>query len=95
MTRAQASGHRTAEAPRRMSLSEVLELVLTRAGGEHSSVTLTRNAKGETQIEVTVRTGEHGAVTTAAEAAAEAQTIYDGLRSAYPLATGATVAVKS
>ena len=90
-----ASGHRTAEAPKRLSLSEILELVLTKAGGEHSSVTLTRNAKGETQIEVTVRTGEHGSVTTAAKAAAEAQTIYDGLRAAYPLATGATVAVKS
>ena len=90
-----ASGHRTEEAPRRLRQSEIIELLLTKAGGEHSSVTLTRNAKGETQIEVTVRTGEHGAVTTAAEAAAEAQTIYDGLRSAYPLAGGTTVAVKS
>lgn len=84
MSRAKAAGRRTAEAPRRMSLSEVLELLLTRGGSEHSAVTLSRNAKGETQIEVTVRTGDSGEVLTAADAADHAQTIYDGLRTSYP-----------
>jgi hypothetical protein len=90
---AHGSGRRTDDAPRRMSLSEIVELLLTKGGGEHSSVSLSRNAKGETQIEVTVRTGEGGEVTTARQAAAEAQTIYDQLRSAYPLASGTTGAV--
>lgn len=82
-----ASGRRTAEAPRRMSLSEVLELLLTRGSSEHSSVTLTRNSRGETQIEVTVRTGESGEVLTAADAAEHARTIYDDLRVKYPHGT--------
>lgn len=90
MTRAQAAGHRTGEAARRLSLSEIVELLLSKGGGEHSSVSLTRNAKGETQIEVTVRTGDSGEITTAAQAAAEARTIYDRLRSAYPMASGNT-----
>lgn len=75
---------------RRLSLSEVLELVLSRGTGDRSSVTLTRNAKGDTQIEVTVRTGDTGDVLTAADAAAEAQRLYDSLREAYPSAAPAS-----
>lgn len=87
---ARGTGSRTPDAPRRLSLSEILELMLTRPASEHSSVSLTRNAKGETQIEVTVRTGDAGGTETAAEAAAEAQSIYDRLRATYPLANGST-----
>ena len=90
MAGAQASGARTEGAPKRLTLSEILELLLTRSASEHSSVELTRNSKGETQIAVTVRTGDAGEIQTAAQAAAEAQTIYDRLRSTYPLANGTT-----
>lgn len=72
------------DAPRRLSLSQIVELLLTRGGGEHSSVTLTRNAKGLTQIEVTVRTGEAEDVATVDQAAAKARKVYDELRTTYP-----------
>lgn len=85
-----AAGRRTADASKRLTLSEILELMLTRSSSEHSSVTLSRNSKGETQIEVTVRTGDTDTVRTAADAAAMARTIYDQLRSAYPMASGNT-----
>lgn len=69
---------------RRISLSEVTRLLLERGSSEHSSVTLTRNAKGETQIEVVVRTGDQGEVQTAEEAELVAQGVYDRLRERYP-----------
>jgi peptidyl-tRNA hydrolase len=72
-----------------MTLSQIVEAqlaALNRAGGEHSSVRLTRNAKGDTQIEVTVRTGDESHLLTVADAAEHARTIYDSLRDAYPLA---------
>lgn len=74
-----------ADAPRRLSLSQIVELLLTRGGGEHSSVTLTRNSKGSTQIEVTVRTGETDELATVDQAAAKARAVYDELRDEYPL----------
>lgn len=90
MPEPRAAGARTVDAPKRLSLSEIVELLLTRGGGEHSSVTLARNSKGETQIEVTVRTGETEEVRTAADAALRARAVYDQLRSAYPMASGNT-----
>lgn len=77
-------------APRapRMSMGRVVELLLTRSGGEHSSVTLSRNAKGETQIEVVVRTAEEGEVRTAHDAARVARELYDSLAAAYPTTAG-------
>jgi len=69
--------------PKRMSLSQIVEALLHRGGAEHSSVTLSRNAKGETQIEVVVRTGEAGDITTIEEAEAAAVEVYDRLRTAY------------
>lgn len=69
---------------KRMTLSQVVEALLQRGGGEHSSVTLSRNAKGETQIEVAVRTGETSGLETIEEAEAAAQAVYDRLRAAYP-----------
>jgi hypothetical protein len=73
------------EAPKRLTLSEILELVLQRGPADHSSVKLVRNAKGDTQIEVHVRTGEPG-LETIAEARQTAQTHYDELRRLYPMA---------
>lgn len=73
---------------RRISLSEVTRLLLERGSSEHSSVTLTRNAKGETQIEVVVRTGDQGEVQTAEEAELVAQGVYDRLRERYPFGAG-------
>lgn len=74
---------------RRMTLSDVVERLLTRTSqGSASSVSLTRNAKGQTQVEVTVRAGETDEVTTALEAQQLAQTIYNALCSAYPTAEG-------
>jgi hypothetical protein len=75
--------------PRRLTLSQVVEsqlAALNRAGGEHSSVKLTRNAKGDTQIEVTVRTGDEAHLMTVADASNQARAIYDALRELYPIA---------
>jgi hypothetical protein len=75
------------EAParaRRLTLSDVVEQLLQRGGSEHSSVTIARNSKGETQLEVVVRTGEGGAVQTILEAETIAQEVYDRLRVRYP-----------
>lgn len=73
-----------APAPRRMSLSQVVEALLARGSSEHSSVTLGRNSKGDTTIEVVVRTGDAGEIQTIEEATAVAKAVYDDLREAYP-----------
>lgn len=73
---------------RRVTISEVLRAHLahlTQTGGERSSVKLTRNARGETQIEVVVRTGDSSEITTAAEDMAEATRLYDSLSLVYPV----------
>lgn len=72
------------EQAKRLSLSEVTRLLLERGGSEHHSVTLTRNAKGETQIEVVVRASDGSPIATPGEAAAVAETVYDELRIRYP-----------
>lgn len=82
----------TAGASKRLSLSSIVELLLQRGAGEHSSVTLARNSKGETQIEVVVRTGEGGEVQTADQALAKAIELYDQARRQYPMADGRTAA---
>lgn len=76
------------ERPKRLSLSQILELMLTRGTPERSAVTLTRNASGETQIEVTVRTGDDGDTVTVEDAEAKAQLVYDRLRELYPQTNG-------
>lgn len=68
----------------RITQGEIIRELLARGGAEHSSVTITRNAKGETQLEVVVRTGEGGNVTTPEQAEETAQAIYDRLRVRYP-----------
>jgi hypothetical protein len=57
---------------------------LENRGGHSSSVTLSRNARGATQIEVTVRSGDSETIVTADDAHAEAVRIYDALRLSYP-----------
>jgi hypothetical protein len=71
--------------PVRLSLSDILALMLTRGGGERDSIELTRNAKGETQIAVTVRTTETRDLL---EAESEAKDVYNRLRATYPLSSG-------
>lgn len=75
--------------PRRLTKDDVLGSFLAglhRSGGERSSVTLKSNAKGETQIEVTVRTGDTTGVETAAQAMAEASRLYTNARETFGLA---------
>ena len=76
------------EKAQRVSLSEVVRALLEKGGSEHHSVTLTRNAKGQTQIEVVVRASEGSAISMPSEAAATASAIYDALRKDYPYEDG-------
>lgn len=72
----------------RLRMSEVtraLLAALAKHGGEHSTVKLTRNAKGDTQVEVSVRTGDTEDVVTVDDAAAKAVEVYDRLRLLYPM----------
>lgn len=76
------------EKPQRMTLTEVVRELLSaqsKHGGERSMVKLTRNARGDTQIEVAVRTGDTSGIETAADCAAEATRIYDALSMVYPM----------
>jgi hypothetical protein len=74
--------------PRRLTQSEIVERLLhalNRGGQDHSTIELSRNAKGDTQIRVSVRTGE-GGVETVDEARAKATEQYEHLRELYPMA---------
>jgi len=78
--------------PRPLRQSEILRTLLERdkaraAGGEHDSIRLARNAKGDTQIEVVVRTGDSEDIPTIEAAAAKAQEVYDLLSRMYPMST--------
>ena len=78
---------------RSISRAEILRGLLAaigKHGGGSSLVSLSRNAKGETQIEVAVRTGDTPGVETAADAMAEAVRLYDSLREVYPMTNGPT-----
>lgn len=78
-------------APRARSLTqrEMLTAFVERAThsgpAERSSVALKTNARGEVQIEVTVRTGESPDVATVDDCAAKARAVFDVLRAFYPL----------
>jgi hypothetical protein len=85
MTHPKNQAHSSPESPKRMTLSQVVEHLLSRSSSQSSSVTLTRNAKGETQIEVVVRTDHELGITTPDDARATAETVYDALRSKYPV----------
>lgn len=73
-----------AAAPKRLTLSHIVEMLLSRSAQERSSVTLSRNTKGDTMIDVTVRTGEAAGIVTVADAEKHAREVYDRLRSEYP-----------
>lgn len=88
MSTEQTTAGEHAPAGKRMTLSQVLELLLARGSADRSSVTLTRNAKGDTQIEVVVRTNELGDAQTVAQAYEQAIELYDRARARYPLASG-------
>jgi len=73
---------------KRLSLSEILAAhlaAMNRSSSEHSSVRLARNARGDTQVEVVVRTGDSPDVSTVDECAAKAADVYDRLRLIYPM----------
>ncbi len=74
-----------AQPAKRLSLSQILELMLQRGSGDRSSVTLSRNARGDTQIEVVVRTSDEGSVLSASDALDEAVRLFDLARKRYPL----------
>jgi hypothetical protein len=71
--------------PHRLSLSDILGMVLSRGSGEHDKVALGRSARGETTIEVEVRTREDETVVDAEKRAVE---VYERLRAKYPMSTG-------
>lgn len=69
--------------PKRLTLSAILEMVLSR-GGERSSVSISRSASGETVIDVKVRTGDDAETATVEDAERRAREVYDRLVAAYP-----------
>ena len=75
------------ERPRRLTQSEIIQQLLAKGSSEHHSISLSRNAKGETQIEVVIRSGGDDAPT-ATDAEQLATGIYDRLRAKYPMASG-------
>jgi hypothetical protein len=72
----------------RLNLSELARLLIAQGSrhvADRSSVRLTRNARGGTQIEVVVGAGEEG-LGGVDEVAAKARAVYDELAELYPLA---------
>ncbi len=69
--------------PHRLSLSDVLSMVLARGSGNQDSVSLSRNAKGETQVEVVCRAREGETVE---QVGARARREYNRNRRSYPYA---------
>ncbi len=66
----------------RMTLSRLVEILAARSSTGPSSVSLTLNAKGDTQVGVEVKVGEEAP--TVGEAAVVAASVYDILRARYP-----------
>lgn len=74
---------------RRITLSDTVDKLiaaLARGHGDQSSVRLNRNARGDVQIEVTVRTGEPG-VETIEDCSLKARQKFDELVTLYPMST--------
>jgi hypothetical protein len=83
-----------ADQPQRFNMRQVIadqkamiQQLLSRGGGERSSVELTRNAKGETQISVTVR-GDDESLTTADLVYDKAVQLYDQACAKFPAGSG-------
>ncbi len=66
------------EPARRLTHSQIIAMMLARSGGSESSVSLTRNARGLVQIDVTARGDDIH------EAEARAVAVYERLRALYP-----------
>lgn len=71
--------------PRRVTQGEIIMALLQRGSAQSSSVTLARNAKGDTQFEVVIRTDPDHGIETIDEANTLAQTVYDALATKYPI----------
>lgn len=84
MDEALESTSSSSSSSRRLTLSQIVERLLTKDEPARSTVTLSRNASGETQIEVAVKVGDDDETPNAEAAAARARAIYDELREAYP-----------
>lgn len=89
---AERSGHRLQAVPDTPPLRQrdIIRALLEERGrraatGERSTVRLTRNSKGDTQLEVYVGTGDAEGIDTPEDAAARARQLYDALRLVYPL----------
>lgn len=74
-----------ADRPKRLTLSEIVEHLLQRGGSDKSSVSISRNAKGGHQLEVTGRTADEDGMRTVGEVAGTVAAIYDRLRLRYPM----------
>lgn len=70
--------------PRRVTQGEIIMALLTRGSAGGSSVTIARNAKGETQYEVVVRAGSEEGIETVGDALEAAQEVADALAKRYP-----------
>ena len=68
---------------KRLSMSEILAMTLAKGAAKRSSVTLTRSASGDVQIEVVVSTDDHS-VMTIEDAETMAQIVFDRLTVSYP-----------
>jgi hypothetical protein len=83
----------TAPAASRLSLSEILRMMLTRRAADRSGSKLTRNAKGDYQYEVTVVAGEVDGIDTPEQCVRETMRLADILDDRYPGPNGARVPV--
>lgn len=73
------------ERPRRVTQGEIIMALLERGSSQSSSVTIARNAKGEIQYEVVIRTDPDHGIASPGEAKAVAETIADELAAKYPI----------
>jgi len=71
--------------PRRVTQGEIIMALLERGSSQSSSVTIARNAKGDVQFEVVIRTDPDHGIATPDEAKAIAETIADELTTKYPI----------
>lgn len=71
--------------PRRVTQGEIILELLKRGSSQSSSVTIARNAKGDIQFEVVIRTDPDHGIDSPGEAKAIAETIADELATKYPI----------
>jgi hypothetical protein len=71
--------------PRRVTQGEIIMALLERGSAQSSSVTIARNAKGDIQYEVVIRTDPDHGIASPGEAKAIAETIADELAAKYPI----------